>query len=128
MGAIIKCLFTRELLPYQPEKWAQRLGERCNSCHQSISYEKAISPCKCYYFCHTECFKKAYQTQIRSELACITCEKCRSELSLNFKVKFKYNPEITGLKLCKLIVSWLFIIAIVLVIILTAHNSQSPTK
>lgn len=60
MGGILGEACRRRKVDYQPEEYSQRLGNPCKTCNKNLSYERSISPCKCYLFCHEQCFTKAF--------------------------------------------------------------------
>lgn len=41
-----------------PETFTYRLGSKCSSCEQPVSYTDSMCPCNCRTFCHQACFIK----------------------------------------------------------------------
>lgn len=60
-----------------PEKWEQGLGEICLSCKSRLTTNDTISLCKCYLFCHEQCFLKEFSPYIaeNQEVVCIRCNQ-----------------------------------------------------
>ena len=60
MGGRLGGSCCRRKVGYQPEEYSHRLGHPCSACNKNLSYERSISLCKCYLFCHEHCFTKAF--------------------------------------------------------------------
>lgn len=122
MGSSIESLFKRNQIAYQPEQWSKRLGEKCESCSKNLTHERCISLCKCYYFCHQQCFTDKFETQIYDEATDVKCEKCDWELRLQLEVQFKYQPDFAIKKLVKLSLSFILLLLAIFAIIVTLNS------
>ncbi len=121
MGGILgEC--QRRKVGFQPEEWGQRLGQSCPTCNKSISYERAISPCKCYLFCHEHCFSKAFVKHIHALNTEVRCLVCNAEIDLRLRAEFTYDPKATMGKLCRLACGWLLMVGLVVLMIVTVGS------
>lgn len=122
MGGLFERLFRRHLIMYDPEEWSRRLGDKCDKCNVSLTHEKCISLCNCYYFAHEDCFKPAFAEQIHSENTDIRCKKCQYDLRLQLTSQFKYNPSLTKFKLLKLTICLVLLMLTVIGIMVTLNS------
>lgn len=77
MERIRNCLMRRTEVEFVPEQWQQGVGEMCTSCSHKLETEDCISLCRCYLFCHEQCFLREFSPHIfdNEDLVCTRCQE-----------------------------------------------------
>lgn len=84
----MQCFSEKKKLQFIPEKWQQGLGEICLSCRSRLDAQDCISLCRCYLFCHEQCFLREFSPYItdNQEIKCIRCgEEVKLEMAYIYK-------------------------------------------
>lgn len=123
MGGILGDSCRKFTIAYQPEEWSQRIGQACKRCQKNLSYESSVSPCRCYLFCHEQCFKDSFVKQLHGVNTEVRCLACRAELQLRMRAQFTCDPSPTLARLCRLAVAWVLLLAVIFLIVATLNSS-----
>lgn len=101
---LVEHCLQKKIIEFTPEKWQQGIGEICHSCHNKLEAEDCISLCRCYLFCHEQCFLKDFSPYIfDNQLP--TCTRCQEYVQFEYSYFHRWECNKKPLHIVGLVVA-----------------------